>query len=167
MNLGEIYIKAAIVIVASGLALGAIIAVVFLLVRRTRVRWSTCLFGAVVIGLPLGCVGLTTGHQSLFRVWHRRQNEAVPTIDCVTYEPSFWNLYATYKMDRQTFDVWVASHPWGLTPCKPDGLLELLDGPHFGLTFCDAAYESPRGPKGNNLRVYYRNGIAYLSYSVM
>jgi hypothetical protein len=121
----------------------------------------------VVIGLPSGCVGLAVLHNPPFRMWHRLQNKAVPTSGCVIYEPSFWHLYAVYKMDRQSFDQWVASHPWGLTRCEPDTDFQFHDGPHFGLKVCEAMYESPRGPKGNNLRVYYQNGVACLSYSVM
>jgi hypothetical protein len=47
-----------------------------------------------------------------------------------------------------------------------DGPFEVRDRPHFGLTALEAAYESPRGPKGNNLRAYYQNGVVYLSYTV-
>jgi hypothetical protein len=167
MNLGEIYIRAALVILVSGLVLGAIITGAYLLVRRKRVLASTLLFGVIVIGLPSGGVGLAVFHESLFRMWHRLQNEAVPATGCVIYEPSFWHLYASYKMDRSSFDQWIASHPWDLTRCEPDHIFEFHDGPHFGLTSCEVTYESPRGPKGNNLRVYYHNGMAYLSYSVM
>jgi hypothetical protein len=167
MNLGAIYIRAALVILVSGLLLGVITTCAFLLVRRKPVRISTLFFGAVVVGLPLGGVGLPLLHQSLFRTWHRLQNDAVPSTGCVAYEPSFWHLYAIYGMDRHRFDQWIASHPWGLTECSPNGIFQSHDGPYFGLTSCEAAYESPRGPKGNNLRVYYQGGMAYLSYSVM
>jgi hypothetical protein len=167
VNLGVIYLKTALAILASGLVLGAIITGVFLSLRRKRVLVSTMLFGALVIGMPAGFFGLIAFHQPLFRIWHRLQNEAVPTTGCVTYEPSFWQFHATYEMDRPSFDRWVASHPWGLKPCKPDTIFQFADGPYFGLTSCEAVYESPRGPKGNNLRVYYQDGMAYLSYSVM
>jgi hypothetical protein len=167
MNLGTIYIDAALAILASGLVLGAILTDVLLSLRRKRVFASTLLFGAMVIGLPAGFVGLAAFHQPLFRVWHRLQNEAVPLAGCVTYEPSFWRFHATYKMDRQCLDRWIASHPWTLTQCKPDTIFQFVDGPYFGLTSCEAVYQSPRGPKGNNLRVYYQDGTAYLSYSVM
>jgi hypothetical protein len=167
MNLGTIYIEAALVILAAGLALGAILTRAYLWVSRKRMLASTLLFGAVAIGLPLGCVGLALLHESLFSTWHRLQNDAVPATGCVAYEPSFWHLYATYKIDRQSLNQWIASHPWGLTRCEPDGIFQLHDGPHFRLTSCEAVYESPRGPKGNNLRVYYQDGTAYVSYIAM
>jgi hypothetical protein len=137
------------------------------LIRRKRVFSPTLIFGTLTIGLILSVISMRFFCQSLFCTWHRLQNTAVPAIDCLTYEASFWRLYATYKMDRKSFDAWVASHPWRLTQCPPDAIFELHDGPHFGLTTCEAAYESPRGPKGNNLRVYYKGGIAYISYSAI
>jgi hypothetical protein len=169
MNLGVIYLRAAAVVLALGLILGAALTLGFLRAKRKRPRFSTVLFGAFVLGLPLGCVGLYLGHAPLFRVWHRAQNDAMPADGCLTYEPTFVDLFASYKMDRPTFDAWVASHPWQLAPCSLDGYdgpFEVRDRPHFGLTALEAAYESPRGPKGNNLRAYYQNGVVYLSYTV-
>jgi hypothetical protein len=167
MNLGVIYIRAALLILASGFLLGAIITGVFLFAKRKRVLSRALLLGVVAVGLPLGCVELAILHHPLFRLWHRVQNEVAPTCDCLLYEPSFWHLYAAYKMDQQSFDQWIASHSWKLTQCESDQTFELHDGPYFGLKSCEAVYESPRGPKGNNLRVYYHNGVAYLSYSAM
>jgi hypothetical protein len=167
MNLGAIYIDAALVILAAGLLAGALVTVAFFLVTRTRAAVSTLLLGTFVVGPLAGCAGLAVFHGSLFRTWHQHQNEAMPATGCVTYEPSFWHLYASYEMDQQSFDQWIASHPWGLTRCEPDEIFRSHDGPHFGLTSCEAVYESPSGPKGNNLRVYYQNGTAYLSYSAM
>jgi hypothetical protein len=167
MNLGAIYIDAALVILAAGLLAGAVATGAFLLATRTRVFVSTLLLGTFAIGLPSGCAGLALFHGSLFRAWHQHQNEALPASDCLTYEPSFWHLYATYAMDQQSFDQWIDSHPWSLTRCEPDEIFRSHDGPHFGLTSCEAVYESPRGPKGNNLRVYYQNGTAYISYNAM
>ena len=167
MNLGVIYIRAALVLIALGFVLGSMVTAAFLLIRRKRVLSTTFFVGTLIIGLLFSCIGLMFCHNSLFRAWHRHQNEAVPAIDCVTYEPTFWYLYATYKMDQQSFNEWIALHPWCLKQCKIDGIFELHDGPHFGLTSCQAVYESPRGPKGNNLRVYYQSGVAYISYSAM
>jgi hypothetical protein len=167
MNLGDICLKSAFVLIACGLILGAILTVVFLLAKRKRVHLSTILLGTVLIGSPLCCLGLYFGHAPLFRAWHRIQNDAVPAEGCLTYEPTFFLFHATYEMDRQAFDTWVASHPWKLAPFEPDAIFEFHDGPYFGLEKCEAVYESPRGPKGNNLRVYYNKGIAYISYSAM
>lgn len=167
MNLGAIYIRVAIVIIVVNLVLGSAIAALWLKLRRNQVISRQLLLLAVVIGPALGSVGLIFLQQPFFSTWHRLQNEVVPTNGCISYEPSFWHLYATYRIDRQSFDRWVASHPWGLTKCKPDEIFQFSDGPHFGITSCEAIYESPRGPKGNNLRVYYQHGIAYLSYSAM
>lgn len=167
MNLGVIYLSTAAVILVAAMVLGAIATEAFLSLRQKRSRLSTHLFGALVVGLPLACLGLATCHQTLFSTWHRQQNVAVPKEGCLTYEPSFWHLYASYQMDRPSFDAWVASHPWRLEACEQDGLFLQHDGPHFGLTSCEAVYESPPTEKGNNLRVYYDHGVVYLSYSAM
>lgn len=167
MNLGVVYIQTAAVILAAGLLAGAVVTGAFYLATRTRVLASTLLLGTSVVGLLSGCAGLALFHQPLFRAWHQHQNEAVPAADCLNYEPSYWHLYATYAMDRASFDQWIASHPWGLVRCEPDDLFRSHDGSHFGLTSCEAVYESPRGPKGNNLRVYYQNDTAYISYNAM
>jgi hypothetical protein len=167
MNLGVVYIWSALAIAACAVALSAVAVLASALMRRRPLRWSTPLLGALAVGIPLTGIGLLFCHEPLFRFWHRRQNEAVPTAGCLSYEPTFWRLHASYRISPKAFDAWVASHPWGLVPCEPDGIFEFHDGPHFGLTSCEAAYESPRGPKGNNLRVYYHQGIAYLSYSAM
>jgi hypothetical protein len=167
MNLGAIYIRAGLVILLAGIILGAIVTVVFMLARRRHLYVSTVLYGAIFTGIPLGSIGLVFGHPTLFSVWHRLQNEAVPATDCLSYEPSFWHLYASYRMNAESMAAWVATHPWGLKECEADAVFELHDGPHFGLKSCEAVYESPRGPKGNNLRVYYSGGIVYLSYGVM
>lgn len=167
MNLGVVYIETAAVIHAAGLLTGAVVTGAFLLLTRGRVLVSTLLLGTFVIGLLSGCAGLVLLHGSLFRAWHQHRNELVPAVGCLTYEPSFWHLYATYAMDRASFDQWIASHPSGLTRCEPDELFRTHDAPYFGLISCEAVYESPRGSKGNNLRVYYQDGTAYISYNAM
>lgn len=167
MNLGVIYIQSVLVIFAAGLVLGAIVTLAFLRFRRKRASWSSTLFGAWVIGAPLGCIGLLCCHHALFREWHRLQNEAVPAANCLTYEPSLTRLNASYLMPPPAFAAWVAAHPWGLAPLEPDESSLHHDGPRLGLTSCDAAYESPPGPAGNQLRVYYRAGVAYLTYNVL
>jgi hypothetical protein len=169
MNLGVIYLESAFTLLGIGFLLGTVLTIVFLLAKRKRLRFSTTVFGTFLLGLPLAGVGLVLGHAPLFRVWHRAQNDAMPADGCLTYEPSLVDLFASYKMDRPTFDAWVASHPWQLAPCSLSGFdrpFEVRDRPHFGLTTCEAAYESPRGPKCNNLRVYYQDGVVYLSYTV-
>jgi hypothetical protein len=166
MNLGVIFLKTAFLIIVTGFVLGAIITGIFLRIKRKPLCSFRSVWLSLAIGFILCCIGLATCHNPLFRTWHRLQNDAVPSTNCITYDPSFFVFFASYKMDRKSFDAWVLSHHWKLTPCEPDNIFTCHDGPHFGLTSCEAIYESPRGPKGNNLRVYYNNGVVYFSYSV-
>jgi hypothetical protein len=167
MNLGDIYLKSASVLLGGGLFLGLLATVTFLLFRRKQIRIGLLMLGTLLVGLPLSGLLLAVGQTPLFRVWHRSQNTVVPSEGCLTYEPTFFRLHATYRMDRKAFDDWASSHPWKLASCDPVNCLPSNVSSYFGLTECEAAYESPRGPKGNCLQAYYKNGIVYVFYSAM
>ncbi len=55
--------------------------------------------------LAIGFFMLDIFHHRLFVVWHRYQNEAVPQQGCLTYDPDFYRLYATYQM---SVEEWIA-----------------------------------------------------------
>lgn len=163
MNLGDIYLKTFLVLTATAFALSFVVA--SLLRIRRRVSWS----GVVCIGLLLGGCGAVIAcrvfHQTLFVAWHKTQNEAVPSSGCITYEPDFTRLYATYEMTRTEFDAWIANHPWKLKPGINGPLNE--DGLRFGITEPDASFETEMAPNGKQLRVYFKSGIMYLAYHSM
>ena len=160
MNLGDIYLK----------TFAAIIAMTFLasltvasLLRIWRFSWRSVIYAALPVWLALGFFILDTGHQGLFVAWHQWQNSVLPKHGCLTYEPDFYRLYATYEMTRQEFDIWVLDHPWHLR----SGGNSLLhhDGPRFGLDEPEASFETDMAPNGKQLRVYYKSGKMYASYN--
>jgi ABC-type Fe3+ transport system permease subunit len=114
MNLGDIYLKSAFVLLGVGFLLGLLTTMTFLFFRRKQIRVGATILGTLVLGLPLSGLLLAVGQTPLFRVWHRSQNTVVPAEGCLTYEPTFFVLHATYRMDRKAFDAWANSHPWKL-----------------------------------------------------
>jgi hypothetical protein len=163
MNLGDIYIKSFFCIVGASIA----VSMLFAFVWRSKWKTSRCASIAVslLIGLLLSVPALTLLHHPLFVAWHRAQNAMVPQTGCLTYDPSFARLFAAYRMSRSGFDTWVAAHPWRLTPYAND-LLE-YDASHLGFSSPDASFASPSGSNGKQLRVYFKNGVMYLSYNSM
>lgn len=163
MNLGDIYLKTFLALIGMAFVLSFLMAA--LLRVRRRVSWKNVL----CIGCLLGCfaafIAVKPLHRPLFILWHKAQNDAAPATGCLTYEPDFTRLYATYQMTRPEFDAWVANHPWKLKP-GDNGLLH-HDGPRFGLNEPDASFETEMAPNGKQLRVYFKYGIMYLSYNSM
>lgn len=163
MNLGDIYLKTFLVITAVAFVAGFALAFVLRLMRRIRAGWL------VVLGSLLAAVLTVAGnrafHQELFTAWHQSQNSVVPRTGCLTYDPSFDRLYATYSMDAATFEQFVASHPWQLRPY--DSSLQAMDARRLGFETPQAAYATEMAPNGNQLRLYFENGTMFLSYNVM
>ena len=163
MNLGDIYLKTFLALTAGSLVLSCLL--VSLLRFWRRVPWVDILWIGCLLGCFAAIVANTSLHRRLFVSWHRAQNDAVPATGCVTYEPDFTRLYATYRMTRPEFDAWIANHPWKLKP-GDNGLLH-HDGPRFGLDEPDAGFETEMAPNGRQLRVYFKSGIMYVSYNSM
>jgi hypothetical protein len=163
MNLGDVYLKTVLLISGVSFCVCLAGAIVWRLWREVpwRVVWLTTFCA--------GCVVAPTAnsflHRRVFISWHRGQNEYVPKTGCVTYEPSFFRLYASYRMDRETFDDWVANHPWRLLPF--DGEVPSYDGQRLGFESPDVALATEMAPNGRQLRVYFKDGMMYLSYYVM
>jgi hypothetical protein len=123
------------------------------------------LYVALPLWVVAGVVALDVGHHRIFVAWHKWQNNVLPRDGCLTYEPEFTRLYATYKMTQQQFKTWVAGHPWQLR-VGDNGLLH-HDGPRLGFSEPELSFETDSAPNGKQLRVYYESGIMYVSYNAM
>lgn len=164
MNLGEVFIETAFVICLVACLLALSVALILRYMKRTR--WFVSLTVFVVLVSVLVGGGLYFGHSPLFAAWHRFRNNVLPRTDCLTYEPSFFRLYATYRMSRAEFDAWIARHPWHLTPCD-ERQIASQDAEQLGFAQPDAAYASEPAPNGRQLRVYFKNDTMYVSYWAM
>ena len=162
MNLGVIYFKtfAAIVVMSFIFAVS-----VASLLRLRRCSWRTVIVVALIIWLAIGFPMLNLGHQRMFVAWHKWQNTALPQKGCLTYEPDFTGLYATYEMDRDEFEIWVTDHPWHLH-VGDNGLLH-HDGTRLRFDEAERSFETEPAPNGKQLRVYYNSDIKYVSYNAM
>jgi hypothetical protein len=165
MNLGDICLKAAASICIASAVLTVL--VMLLLRRLKKAPWPALrAFAVPLIFLLLCCGGLYFGHAPLFVAWHRAQNDVLPPTGCLTYEPTFFRLYASYAMSRTEFDAWALGHPWKLAPLSKS---DIYDGDlqHFGISKSDAAFATEPAPNGKPLRVYYQNNVMYVVYYAM
>ena len=160
MNLGDIYFKTFAAIIAMSFLAALAIAS---LLRFRQCSWRTVVYAALPLWLAVGFFVLDTNHQRLFVAWHKLQNSALPKNGCLSYEPDFYRLYATYEMSRHEFDTWVHSHPWQLH-AGDNGLLN-HDGPRLGLDSPEVSFETDMAQNGKQLRVYYKSGKMYASYN--
>jgi hypothetical protein len=164
MNLGDVYIKSAVVICASACLLSLLIALIVRHAKKTRLAASLLIFA--VSAFVLCVAGCYFGHGPLFAAWHRSQNTVLPSEGCLTYQPSFFRLRATYRINRGQFDNWAMHHPWQLAPMS-DAEIPSCDVETFGLGRPEAAYVSKQCTNGQQLRVYYANGTMYVGYYAM
>jgi hypothetical protein len=163
MNLGVVYIKSFLLIISVSFVFSFGIASLLRFFRR--VSWQPIFAIAITIWLCIGFFGLNNWHEKLFNAWHRWQNEAMPSKGCITYEPDFTRLFATYRMTRPEFEAWVTSHPWKLNP-GDNGLL-YHDRGRLGFNSPELSFETETAPNGKQLRVYFESGIMYVSYNSM
>ncbi|QDV59021.1 hypothetical protein Mal33_50460 [Rosistilla oblonga] len=68
-------------------------------------------------------------------------------------------------MSREEFEQWVAKHPWKLQPY--DMSFVDHDSKRLDFTAPDFAYATEMASNGGQLRVYFKDGVMYLSYNVM
>lgn len=162
MNLGVIYFKTFAAIIVTSFILAMLVAS---FLRFRGCSWRTVFAAALPVWLAIGFLMLNLGHQRMFVAWHKWQNTALPQKGCLTYEPDFTRLYATYEMDRDNFEAWVTNHPWHLH-VGDNGLLH-HDGPQLGVDKPELSFETESAPNGKQLRVYYKSGIMYVSYNAM
>ncbi|MDC0937205.1 hypothetical protein OAS39_13050 [Pirellulales bacterium] len=163
MNLGDVYFKTFVAITAIAFVAGFACAFSLRLIRRIHAGWLVAL--GLLLTVVLTVVGNGIFHHTLFTTWHRSQNTFVPQTGCLTYDPSFGHLYATYSMDASSFKQFIASHPWELRP--HDSSLESIDARRLGFDAPQAAYATEMAPNGKQLRIYFENGKMFLSYNVM
>lgn len=163
MNLGQTYIDAFLHIAMLSVLATIVLVALLRIVKRVHIA------KLVAIGLVLfGAVTVTANklfHRQLFVDLHKSQNTLVPATGCLTYEPSFGHLFASYSMDHAAFDSWVSEHPWPMTDY--DNSLQRFDEDRLGFTEPHTALATEMAPNGNQLRVYYKSGVMYLSYNVM
>lgn len=162
MNLGDIYLKTFAVIIAFSFVL-AVMATSLLRLRQCS--WRTIVLAAIPIWLAVGFLLLNLCHQPLFTAWHKLQNTTLPNHGCLTYEPDFTRLYATYRMTREQFETWVTNHPWQFHAGN-NGLLH-HDGPRLGMDGPELSFETESASNGKQLRVYFKLGTMYVSYNAM
>lgn len=163
IGLGEAYIGVFLRITVCGFAAACIVAVI---IRQLfRVQWGWCMLMVPVLGIALAYAGNTYLHHDLFVRSHQSHNSLMPKKGCLTYEPSFGHLFASYKISRDEFEQWVSLHPWNLKPYDL-GLLE-HDSKRLNFTSPEAAYATEMASNGGQLRVYFRDGVMYVSYNVM
>ena len=145
----------------SGVA--AIVAIGIRLWRRFHPGWIIPF--AFLLGVALVFVGNSLFHRRLFVGWQQTQNEWVPEAGCLTYDPSFARLFATYSMTETEFRDWVESYPVPMGPY--DNSLLMFDCERLGFTEPKLSFATKSAPNGKQLRVYWTDNVMYLSYNVM
>lgn len=162
-GLGETYINVFLWLAAAGFAIATILVAMIRLLTRARMLW--CVILTFLLGPFLAYAANSLFHHDLFVRRHQSLNKLVPQEGCLRYEPSFGHLFASYTISQEDFERWVAKHPWGLDPYD----LSLVDHDSKRLNFTspDLAYATEMAPNGGQLRVYFKDGVMYLSYNVM
>lgn len=163
MHLGDIYIKTFFLLTA--IAFGIAIAGSLVLRSWKRISAGRLFVLSLAVGVFLAYIGNSRFHRDLFVSWQQSQNEWVPQIGCLSYEPSFGHLYATYSMSRDEFERWVESYPAEMS--SYDTSFFVHDSERLGFGDPEVAYATEMAPNGNQLRVYFKDGVMYLSYNVM
>lgn len=163
-GLGESYINAFLWLTALAFATSAIVAAIVRAMTRAHLLW--CLMGAIVFGVLLAFGANSLFHRDLFVHRHQSRNRLVPDTGCLRYEPSFWHLLASYSMSREDFQLWVLHHPWSLQAFDSPHIID-YDAQRLNFTAPELAYATEMAANGGQLRVYYKDGVMYLSYSVM
>ena len=162
-GLGETYINVFFSLTAWSFVAAAVTVLVIRLVKRFAVGWVIA--AMIVLGVAFAFASNSILHRRMFVQQHKSHNTLVPATGCVRYEPSFGHLFAAYKMTAGEFDAWVAQHPWGLVEYDR-GLME-HDEQLLGFSDPSAAYATEMASNGGQLRVYFKDGMMYLSYNVM
>ncbi|XZE42797.1 hypothetical protein SH467x_002331 [Pirellulaceae bacterium SH467] len=160
MNLGLIYLCSMMAILVATYGVALLLASIL---KVWRWGWGTVAFVAIPIWFFLGVFCLDSYLPSVFSGWHRWQNGALPREHCLTYEPSFYRLYASYRMSPEAFDSWVATHDWSLHAVENG--LHVNDGEKLKLDNPERTYATEPAPNGKQLRVYYRSGVMYVAYN--
>ncbi|MEM6469415.1 MAG: hypothetical protein AAF802_07575 [Planctomycetota bacterium] len=163
MNLGVIYLKTFFCISGVAFLVAIVLAIGIRFWRRFHAGWIIPI--AVFLGIALVFLGNSLFHRRLFVHWQQSQNTWVPKTGCLTYDPSFARLFATYSMSETEFRDWVADYPVPMLP--HDNSLLMFDSERLGITEPELSFATESAPNGKQLRVYWADNVMYLSYNVM
>ena len=160
MNLGVIYLRSFFVLCIAGF-LGLLFSVAFLFLKRKRLRLFTVLLSSFPLGLLLSILIVAFGHATLFS-----RGIVIRTMPSLRMVALLTNLPSGICLQRIK---------WIGRPSTPGSLLILATiavqvggirlsfrGPRRPAFWTDNLRSELRiaeRPKGNNLRVYYLNGI--------
>lgn len=163
MNLGQIYFQTFVVLLVTPTIASMLVLCLFR--RKLSSYFSMLALLSIFLGPSVG-VGLNYKyHRIVFSSWHQSQNQFVPSSGCITYDPEFSRLYATYKMTLPQFHQWAAMHPWKLSALSPEVFNYDLEIMEFDTP--EAIYATEMEPNGKQLRVYFKSETMYLSYNSM
>ncbi|TWU41689.1 hypothetical protein Poly51_63840 [Rubripirellula tenax] len=162
-GLGETYINVFFTLTAWSFVAAFTAVLIIRLAKRFAAGWVIA--AMIVLGVAFTFASNSIFHRRMFVRQHQDSNTLVPATGCVHYEPSFGHLFAAYKMTAAEFDAWVSQHPWGLVEYDR-GQIE-HDEQRLGFSDPSEAYATEMASNGGQLRVYFKDGMMYLSYNVM
>ncbi len=163
MGLGEAYLVVFVGIAKSALLVSLVS--VGLIRALKRIHTGKLFLVGCVLWIGLTFAGLNWFHRDRFVDLHQSHNDYVPRSGCLTYEPTFGHLFASYAMSRDDFDTWLAAY---LVPLMPyEDFLQRFDEERMGFTEPDAAYATEPASNGAQTRVYFKDGVMYFSRNVM
>ncbi|MEM9645576.1 MAG: hypothetical protein AAF989_11345 [Planctomycetota bacterium] len=162
-GLGETYISVFFWLTAWSFVAAAATVLGIRYFKRFAAGWVVA--ATIPLGIAFTYASNSMLHRGMFVKQHQDNNTLVPATGCVRYEPSFGKLLAAYKMTASEFQAWVAQHPWGLV--EYDGGLMDHDALRLGFSGPVVAYATEMASNGGQLRVYFKEGMMYLSYNVM
>ncbi|MEM8671810.1 MAG: hypothetical protein AAGG48_30105 [Planctomycetota bacterium] len=130
-----------------------------------RLHFGKLLLLGFALWMMLTYAGTKLFHHDRFVELHQSHNDYVPPTGCLTYEPSFGHLFASYSMSRAEFDAWVTQFPIPMAEC--DSQLQRFDEKRLGFTEPDAAFATDPASNGGQTRAYFKVDTMYLSRNVM
>lgn len=162
-GLGETFINVFVWLTAWSFAAAVLSVLVIRYFRRFALGWGVV--ATTLLGFAFAYGANSMFHREMFVRQHQEHNSLVPANGCVRYEPSFGHLFAAYKMTAAEFESWVSQHPWGMV--EYDRALIDHDEQRLGFSDPSQAYATEMASNGGQLRVYFHDGMMYLSYNVM
>lgn len=163
MGLGEASLAVFFDIVQIALLVSVVLTAIVRLFRR--IHFGKLLLLGFVLWFAFTYTGTKFFHHDRFVELHQSHNDYVPATGCLTYEPSFGHLFASYSMTRAEFDAWVAQFPVPMS--EYDSQLQRFDEERLGFTNPDAAFATESASNGGQTRAYFKDGTMFLSRNVM
>ncbi|GAA5504566.1 hypothetical protein [Novipirellula caenicola] len=163
IGLGEAYLEVFFDIAMLALLASVVTVTMIRVLKRVRLGWLVV--SAFALWLTLTYAGVKLFHHENFVRLHQSHNDYVPNTGCITYEPSFGHLFASFSMSRDEFDAWVANFP--VPMFKYDDALQHFDEDRLGFTEPEAAFATESGSNGGQTRAYFKDKVMYLSRNVM